>query len=146
MTKKNLLITNEGLLESWKQYRAQLTEESETAFIEELRTARFLVPIDKKIKKEKTRGRVTRFLILVALEQKNFLPTFTDVHEWEKWPFPEEDAAVISYEELMQILSGDPQRLDGISINPFGQNLTLNREELALIDIRTLGAARRRMH
>ena len=47
------MITNEGLLESWKQYRAQLTEESETAFIEELRTARFLVPIDKKIKKEK---------------------------------------------------------------------------------------------
>lgn len=146
MIKKNLFITNEGLLESWKQYKTQLTEESETAFIEELTSAQFLVPIDRTAKEEKIRGKVTRFLILVTLEQKNFLPAFTDIHEWEKWPFQEEEAAVISYEGLMQIISDDPQRLDGISINPFGQNLTLNREELALIDIRAPGTAGCRMH
>ena len=108
MIKKNLFITNEGLLESWKQYKIQLTEESETAFIEELTSAQFLVPIDRTAKEEKIRGKVTRFLILVTLEQKNFLPAFKDIHEWEKWPFQEEEAAVISYEGLMQIISDDP--------------------------------------
>ena len=52
---------------------------------------------------------------------------------------------MIAYDDLKQIISDDPQRLTGISINPFGQNLTLNQKELAQIDSRTGGMTSQRM-
>ena len=77
MTKRNFMISNQRLLESWKRYGVQPIEENETAFFEELKTAQFLVPINRK---EKMRGKIARFLFIVSQDQKNFLPAFTDVH------------------------------------------------------------------
>lgn len=144
MIKKNLLISNQRLMESWKRYKAQPTEENETAFYEELITAQFFVPIDRTSKGEKMKGKVTRFLVIASQDQENFLPAFTDIHEWKKWPFKAEEAAVVAYDDLRQILTDDPKRLTGISINPFGQNLTLNQKELDIIDSRTADMTQRR--
>ncbi len=138
------MISNQKLLESLKQYKTQPTEENETTFYEELITAQFLVPIDRTSKEEKMRGKVARFLVIVSQDQENFLPAFTDIHEWGKWPFKAEEAAVIAYDDLRQILTDDPKRLTGISINPFGQNLTLNQKELDIINSRTADMTPRR--
>ena len=134
MKNKGLMISNQRLLESWSRYKEHSSEENATAFFEELKTAYFFVPIDRTSKEEKMSLKVTRFLILVSQKHNNFLPAFTDLHEWEKWPFQTKETAVIGYEDLRQILADHSKRLVGICINPFGQNLILGQNELAAID------------
>ncbi len=144
MTKNDMPVSNQKLLESWDRYRATPTEENTAAFLDELAAARFLVPINRAGHdgKGEGNGEAIRFLILVTQDRGNFLPAFTDLNEWEKWPFEKEEAAVVSYLDIIKIITDDPQRLTGLSINPFGQNLALSRDELALTESRRAYAAR----
>lgn len=133
-----LFCTNFHPVNSLKKVRQETNDENERQFFAEMKKAKFLVPC---VGKNSEPPDQTYPAVLKTQEGENFLPAFSELTEFEKWPFDKIDVSihVLSWEDLKYIMLEDrhKQKLAGIAINPFGQMLLLRQQQIAQIDAAT---------
>lgn len=69
-----------------------------------------------------------------------FVPLFTCRAELEKWPFERTEVIEVTYERAKSVAVQNA-RLDGLVINPFGNSMTLRRQQLTDVDFTMQTAA-----
>lgn len=138
----NKPITNPNLVNIIKEIRQGNKEEK--LFWEEIFKAKFLCPINMKIGKTTQKGNhqivlgegTSIVLLGIANEQnEHFLMAFTDWNELKKWkPNYDQQTLVLSYEDYQRIITKNDSAYQGMVINPFGENIVLDRQMLNNIE------------
>jgi hypothetical protein len=135
-------ITNPALVKAMDTMKQERTPKNEVLFINALKSARFLVPaVINKVQQAQANDDGTvqlkeqpqiRFLLFNNQEGKKFFPIFTDGAEYRKWgDSANHQVAAISYRDMCQFLSKNEQKeLNGVVINPYGQNIMVPVETL----------------
>ncbi len=128
-------IVNPFLVKAMEAMKQERTQQSEYAFVNAMKAARFLVPahIDKVQQAvASAEGTVElkeqpqiRFLLFNNQEGQKYFPLFTDVVELQKWEnHKEQQVAALSFRDLCQILEKNPGgEAVGAVINPFSHNV-----------------------
>lgn len=134
----NKPISNPELLNLIKGIKHNKADEN--LFWQELFKAKFLCPVKMEIKNtipkknEKIVLEEKTDISLLSIDNSNgehFLMAFTDWKELRKWNGDaNQKALVLTYEEYQNILSNNNSPYQGIVINPFGENLALNKQLL----------------
>jgi hypothetical protein len=135
----NKPITNPNLINAMKKLKQG--QGSEELFWKEIFNAKFLCPIkmeDGNIPQKGTQKIVLEnethisVLHLDNNEGEHFLMAFTDWKELRKWKQTSgQQTLILSYEEYQKICLEDNLLYQGMVINPFGENIVLNRQILA---------------
>ncbi|HWQ40465.1 MAG TPA: enhanced serine sensitivity protein SseB C-terminal domain-containing protein [Desulfosporosinus sp.] len=131
--------------ESLKLAQQEPTPENERRFFSELKNARFLVPCVLKSGQPADKAYPA---VLSTQEGEKFLPAFSELAEFEKWPFSRTNVSVFSFDDLKHIILEDQQKqnLAGIAINPFGQTLPLRHSQIAHVDTVMQGMSAQRVN
>ncbi len=120
----------------------ELAEDSskQTQFVNELHQAKFLCPVQMDIGNsqpdrngEITLGTGTKISILSLQnsEGEHFLMAFTDWMELGKWKQNKnQQTLILTYEEYQYLVLQEDSVYVGVAINPYGDNLVLNRESI----------------
>lgn len=131
----HLFCANFYPAESLKRLQQEPTQENERRFFGEIKNAKFLVPCLLKGGKSADK---TYPAILNTQEGEKFLPAFSELTEFDKWPFDwlNMSMAGLSFDDLKYIMLEDSYKQDlaGIAINPFGQMLLLRQSQIVRID------------
>ena len=119
--------------ESLKRAQQEPTQENERRFFSEIKKAKFIVPCVLKSGQPANKAYPA---VLSTQEGEKFLPAFSELAEFEKWPFSRTDVSIFSFDDLKHIILEDRQKqnLAGIAINPFGQMLPLRHSQIAQVD------------
>ncbi len=135
-------ITNPVLVKAMDAMKEARTQQTEIAFVNALKTARFFVPANiNKVQAASANEDGTvelkeqpqvRFLLFNNQEGKKYFPLFTDIDEYRKWDkHKEQQLAVLSFRDLCQILQRNPNPdASGAVVNPFGHNVMMPTETL----------------
>lgn len=135
-------ITNPVLVKAMDAMKEARTQQTEIAFVNALKTARFFVPANiNKVQAASANEDGTvelkeqpqiRFLLFNNKEGQKFFPLFTDIEEYRKWnKHQEQQVAAISFRDLCQIIQKNPNPdASGAVVNPFGQNIMIPTETL----------------
>jgi len=147
MDKKTLSCSaNSYWAKSLKLLQQEPTQENERRFFSEIKNAKFLVPC---VKSEQPPNKAYP-AVLNTQKGEKFLPAFSDLVEFEKWPFDRLNVSVseFSFDDLKHIILEDQQKqnLVGIAINPFGQALLLRQSQIAQIDTAMQGMSAQRVN
>jgi hypothetical protein len=110
-------------------------EAERETFFSKLRLSIFLVP-------QSLEG--NGLSLLSTQHGELFIPAFTTGDEFRKWEKREDGATVRTFDVLHGCVTDD-ERLAGIVINPFGNQLVLKRRELAEIENAATGMTRERI-
>lgn len=113
---------------------------NEESFWKEILKAKFLCPINmgtgKTLQQENYKivsGEVTSFA-LISIDNKqgeHFLMAFTDWDELKKWKQNHnQQTLILSYKDYEEIMIKKDSPYQGIVINPFGENIILDRKKL----------------
>ena len=134
----NKPITNPDLVNVIKEIKKGNKEEE--LFWEEIFKAKFLCPINMKMGKTTHKendkivlGEGTSIALLsIDNEQgEHFLMAFTDWAELKKWKQNHnQQTLVLSYEDYQGIIIKNNSAYQGMVINPFGENIVLDRQML----------------
>jgi len=131
-------VENLELVNKIREYTKSQSDEDEKVLREELLKAKFLSPIKVEVEKEEFKGKQAleqdaKFNLINIQDNKDnsYLPVFTDWIEMEKWN-KDEKAIVLTFEDYAKIATNN-QELVGIVINPYGENLVLDREVIVNI-------------
>ena len=132
----NKPITNPNLVNVIKEIK-QGNKEGEL-FWEEIFKAKFLCPIKMEIGKttQKEKHQIVLeeetnvALLSIANERsEHFLMAFTDWDELKKWNQDyNQQALILSYEDYQGIIIKNDSAYQGMVINPFGENIVLDRQ------------------
>lgn len=134
----NKPITNPNLVNVIKEIKQE--KKAEELFWEEILKAKFLCPINIEI--EKTTQKENHKIVLgegtsIALlsidneQSEHFLMAFTDWEELKKWKQNyNQQTLVLSYEDYQGIIIKNDSIYQGMVINPFGENIVLDRQML----------------
>ena len=132
----NKPITNPNLVNVIKEIK-QGNKEGEL-FWEEIFKAKFLCPIKMEIGKttQKEKHQIVLeeetnvALLSIANERsEHFLMAFTDWDELKKWNQDyNQQALILSYEDYQGIIIINDSAYQGMVINPFGENIVLDRQ------------------
>lgn len=135
----NKPITNPNLIGVIRKIKQG--EGNEELFWEEIVKANFLCPINMEIEKtsqgenhKTVLGEGSRIALLSIGNEQNehFLMAFTDWDELKKWKQNHEQRTLIlSYEDYQGIIIKNESAYQGMVINPFGENIVLDRQILA---------------
>lgn len=130
-------ITNKLLVDIMKKVKQnKVTME---IFWKEIFKAKFLCPIDMELgstsQKEKQKivlGEETNISLLSIDNGKgeHFLMAFTDWDELKKWK-QNQKTLILLYDDYQEIILRKESMYQGIVINPFGENIVLDRKILA---------------
>lgn len=134
----NKPITNPNLVNVIKAIKQG--NKKEELFWEEIFKAKFLCPINMETGKitQKENHRIAlgegTSIALLSIENKQneyFLMAFTDWDELKKWKqnFAQQ-TLVLSYEDYQEIIIKNDSAYHGMVINPFGENIVLDRQVL----------------
>lgn len=135
----NKPITNPNLVNVIKEIKRG--NKKEKLFWEEMFKAKFLCPIDMEL--EKTSKKENQKIILeketsIALlsidneQGEHFLMAFTDWDELKKLNQNEnQQTLILTYEDYQGIIIKNNSVYKGMVINPFGENIVLNRQILS---------------
>lgn len=135
----NKPITNPNLVNIIKEIKKGNKEEE--LFWEEIFKAKFLCPVNMEI--GKTTQKENHKIVLgegtsIALasinneQSEHFLMAFTDWDELKKWKqHSNQQTLVLSYEDYQGIILKNDSVYQGMVINPFGENIVLDRQMLA---------------
>lgn len=141
-------ITNPFLVEKMDAFKKEHTQKTEVAFINALKTARFLIPasVDKvQQARASADGSVSlvdqpqvRFRLFAANDGRKFFPLFTDAEEYKKWEgSSQHNLAAVNFTQLCAVMEKDTSSgAVGCVINPFSHN-QLVPKELMLHALRT---------
>ncbi len=134
----NKPITNPDLVNVIKGIKQGSKEEE--LFWEEIFKAKFLCPIKMEIGKTTQKdkhqivlGEGTSIALLSIDNERSehFLMAFTDWDELKKWKQnPNQQTLILSYEDYQGIITKNDSVYQGMVINPFGENIVLDRQML----------------
>jgi hypothetical protein len=111
-------------------------EPEQRAFFTKLRASKFFVPVSP------LEGKGISLLSTPCDEL--YIPAFTTSVELQKWERREDGISVRTFEALHHIVTDDP-KLTGIAVNPFGDQLVLNRRDLAVAEDAATGMTHERV-
>ena len=125
----NKEIRNDELKTAMITLKLQDDKESEDIFVEELRKAYFLIPaVDDGKNDELT------FMLLEDQYQNNYFQGYTDMDEYNKWSDAEKSKHfVLTFDEYANIVINSEEEVKGLVINPFTENIILNKEFLTKV-------------
>lgn len=138
-------IVNPFLVKAMETMKQERTQQSEYAFINAMKAARFLVPANISTVQQaqaNENGTVelkeqpqVRFLLFSNAEGKKYFPIFTDATELQKWEkHNAQQVAAVSFRDLCQILEKNPGgEAVGAVINPFSHNVLVPTSTLEQI-------------
>ena len=135
----NKPITNPNLVNTIKEIRRG--HKKEGLFWEEIFKAKFLCPINVEIGETSQREKQKIVLgeeTIIALmsidneKSEHFLMAFTDWDELRKWrQSNEQQTLILTFEDYQQIIIENDSQYQGMVINPFGENMVLDRQIIA---------------
>jgi hypothetical protein len=139
-------ITNPKLREAMGELRRNPTQDTQTKFLEELKTASLLAPslFDLEIKPDAfghlnmPKNAQIKFILVTTKEGKQFFPAFTDADEAAKLKVSPEQAkkvqlVVRTLKDYDRMVNAPRSKSDGVVINPMGENIVLNPAMLKAI-------------
>lgn len=129
MMESNKEIRNDELKMSMITYKLQDDKESEDYFIGELRKAYLLIPaLDDDNDNELT------FMLLCNQNNDNYFQAYTDLDAYNKWDISNESRYfILTFDELANIVISSEEEVKGLVINPFNENIILNKEAITNI-------------
>ncbi|WP_125581824.1 enhanced serine sensitivity protein SseB C-terminal domain-containing protein [Lacticaseibacillus suibinensis] len=143
-------VTNDGLLAKWNSYRLEDNDENMSAFLEELiehATLLMVVLADQEIKTDEA-GKAQmdadvdmKFPLMTTQDNRQIQPLFTDWQEvnmmFDNWHNAGLDENVdrasilpINFYDLSELIKNNDS-VNGIAINPFADNIFLDRPMVA---------------
>ena len=139
-------ITNPFLVKAIEEMTKERNQQSEFAFVNALKPARFIVPANVQTAQKavtnadgtielKEQSQIS-FLLFNNQEGKKYFPLFTDDAEYEKWDkHAEYQKAAVSYLDLCHILQKNPDgEAVGAVINAFSHNVMVPKETMFRIN------------
>lgn len=135
-------IENPQLLASIATFKQTVNRENEIAFLKEMLNGRYLVPVimetppDQVVQPgEQVKTRVG-FQMLTNPQGEKFIPAFTDHDQLAKNPAPPQQqnnqVAIMTVRDFGMIFTQN-EGCKGFVINPFGENMCIQREQLLQI-------------
>lgn len=133
-------VENPELVRAIDNMIAAQTPENEAVMIAALKAAYFLAPVAIDPPPPPGDGGATTFPegttinfdLLFDEEKRCFIPAFTDWGELRKWRNAAgQQTLVMRLEDYGQML--EREEYAGVAINPYGQNLVLNRERISFL-------------
>ena len=127
--KSNIEIRNDELKVAMITFKLQDDQESEEYFKNELTKGYFLLPtIDDKKTDEFT------FILLSDQNNNNYFQVYTDLDEYNKWSNSENSKnLVLNFDELTNIIISSGDEVKGLVLNPFNENIVLDKNYLKTI-------------
>lgn len=121
---------NTKLVKLMDQVKKDHNRKRKEALFEQLKKAQFLSPIsdpeltaqDKGVHREETMGIIS----IGDIYDNWYLPVFTDWDELYKWKRKKVKAIVLSLKDYLPVIQ-NKEDLNGLVINPFGQNIVINK-------------------
>lgn len=120
----------------------RVTRDMEANMFKEIYNAKFLMPLDaSKINMEKTNANngecvvkeksIMQFPLITNSEDKRIYPLFTDWNEFRRFDKEQKFSGnIATFEDIKYFID----KADGISINPYGVNITLTKDMLNVIE------------
>ncbi|SMC29646.1 SseB protein N-terminal domain-containing protein [Clostridium acidisoli DSM 12555] len=131
----NKPVTNKKLVEIMQKIKNDKSRETE--FLDELLKAKFLCPVLMNLKSnsKSNRGKIIlnegTTINLSSISSKNgmnYLMAFTDWTELSKWKSqPNQQTLILSYNDYQAIILKDDSTYEGFVINPYGENIVLEK-------------------
>ncbi len=134
-------IKNEKLKEIISKLHENYVSDIEEEFFKEIHNASFLAPVDIQIDgdlKDKIdeNGEITldtntplNFMLISSEDGKNFFPAFTDEEEIAKDEV-KQNAIIVKLENYVEMINKNPEEIQGIAVNPFGQAIVIPKERI----------------
>ena len=106
--------------------KLQDDKENEEIFIKELKKAYFLIPSVNDNKKDEL-----TFMLLCDQDNNDYFQAYTDEEEYNKWPDAiNSKSFILTFDEYANIVINSEEQVKGLVINPFTQNIILNKDFL----------------
>lgn len=141
MIEMNANIKNPLFVKALNTFVKEKNELNEFNFIKELILTKFLSPCKVTGKYENRvlkKGTNISFYTIKNKSGEIFYPIFTDVIELRKWTQESVETMLFTYDQYMTLISDD-EECSGIVINPFEQNLIIDKRLINYINIRRKG-------
>jgi quinol monooxygenase YgiN len=143
MVDVNRPVENPSFVMAMNELLATPSPASEAAFLEELRKAHFLAPVaitpqpqpaDETGKTTLQESTTIAFQMITNDAQQNFFLLFTDWEELRKWRNePHQQTLIVTFEDLSAMILHEKDTSSGLVLNPYGQNLLLEKDRIALL-------------
>jgi hypothetical protein len=129
----------------------RVTRDMEENMFKEIYHAKYLMPLDaNKMNIEKTNAdngecvvkenSIMQFPLITNSEDKSLYPFFTDWNEFRRFDKEQKFSGnIVTFEDFKYFID----KADGISINPYGVNITLTKDILMVIESVTNGSAQK---
>lgn len=133
----SLTKENKKIIDSIKRFLDTPSKESEKDFIRNISNGNYLIPVkfEGKVKdgimSEESK---ISFVTIKDIEGKKFSPIFTDWKELKKWNKEHEQVVLMPYKQAINTLLDVNFELNGLSINPYSQNIVLTPEKVEYIE------------
>jgi hypothetical protein len=141
-------ITNPDFVSAMNQLRTAQNPDHEATFFEELRKAHFLAPVaiaptpehgDETGKVVLKEGTTIGFQMISDSANRSFFPVFTDWEELRKWrDTPGQQTLIVTFDDLSAMILEGSGNSGGLVINPYGQNILLDNERVAVLKGRSV--------
>ena len=131
-------IDNTRLVKLMDRAKKDHNQKRKEDLLEQLKKAQFLSPVsdpestaqDKGVQREET----MEFISIGDIHDNWYLPVFTDWEELYKWKRRETKAIVLSLKDYLPVIQNNKD-LHGLVINPFGQNIVINKAILQQLSL-----------
>lgn len=126
---ENTPVTNPVLVEAMRTMQAVPTNESQNNFVKALLEAKFLSPA--LISTDSEGKSNIQFIMLSSQKHPYLLPLFTDWPELRLWSKdPNQQTVITTLGDIMAMMSHPDSTLNGAILNPFNENIFLDKELL----------------
>lgn len=127
---------NDSLVVAIRDIRENENPENQNRFINELITAKFLVPVKTENEDVSSEGkRVIGFSSLTNHDGDNFFMAYTDVENLKKWDKLEDKKVVqMDYYQIIEITLKPDANYSGFVINPFSDNFVFLNKNIPVIN------------
>lgn len=134
-------ITNPSLVMAMQNMKADDTDDNRNIFINAMINASYLVPaiIDPAPENNVIpEGTTISLYSMKSDDGKSFMVVFTDPEEMKKWEKVEIKQTLVNrFEDIKQIVLKGDAGYEGFIINPFNENIAINKKLLERVDAHT---------
>lgn len=136
-------VENPVLIEAMQTFKQEMNRENEIKFLNAMLNARYLVPVVMETPPDTSMTPGTQVRTRVAFQMltnpagEKFIPAFTDTEELAKNPVKADaehprQIVVMRVTDFAAVFAQN-EIARGFVINPFGQNMCLNRDQLRML-------------
>lgn len=140
-------VINPQLVQAMTNMKKERNQITESAFVNSLKAARFLVPANvDTIQKAQANSDGTvelkdqpqiKFVLFSSPDGNRYFPLFTDALQYQKWAdHDKHQLTAISYSDLCQFIQRDQNansNIVGIVINPYEHNIMIQKDSMLRI-------------